>query len=399
MKYPIIVLLFLVGTAASAGSKFDDGVRYKQQQKLPEAISAFREVLTDEPQNSQAWEQLAIVESWLNHFDESITAWRKLLQITPHQASAHAGLARVLYWKGEHAEALREVDIALGLEPNNADVLVLKGDVLLADDKREQAHDVYFQAQALAKNDVEIEKKIVRTEAPKNWRIDLGHGADQFSAMRGAENSSYMQIGYRASADTSLYVRTERYDNFHKVNIGVTPGGFFRLAPWYLLNAEAYFNVDEPDFRPKRIILLNSELLIDGPLQPLLGLRFMHYKDNVLSASPGGGVTTITPGVRVLMAPASLELRYGFSNNTDDSDTGIYQAKLQMELENYTPYLLYASGREALPPLKTAQIRILGVGCVFSLNNTWGARIDLTHEDRKAFYRHNTLAAGITWHF
>ena len=243
-------VLLMLANAAWADTSFDTGMRLKQQEKFAEAAAAFRQTLNSEPQNAQAWQQLATVEAWLNHFDLSVAAWRSVLKITPNQASAHVGLARVLYWQGKHADALREVDAGIALETletPKAEVLVLKGDILLAMGNRTSARASYLQAQALAKGDADIAKKITRTDEPKNWRLDAGYLADQFSAIRGNESSAYVQLGNQISADTSLYLRADRYNSFNNIDSGLSAGGYFRLAPTFLLNAELGFNVDKPN--------------------------------------------------------------------------------------------------------------------------------------------------------
>lgn len=402
IKISAAVLLTLAN-AAWAESSFDTGMRLKQQEKFAEAAVAFRQTVNSEPQNAQAWQQLATVEAWLNHFDLSVAAWRSVLKITPNQASAHVGLARVLYWQAKYPEASREIDAAIVLEAPKAEVLVLKGDVLLAAGNRAQAREIYQQAQTLAQGDSEIAKKISRTEEPKNWRLDAGYLADQFSAIRGKESSAYLQLGNQVSADTSLYLRADRYNSFNNLDTGLTGGGYFRVAPWYLLNAELGFNVDTANFRPKQMLVVNSEFLVAGSVQPLLGLRYMHYDDATHAGSAsivaGGDVTTITPGLRILLPSSSLELRYGYSQNLDHSKTAVFQAKLNFEQDAFTPYLVFASGEEALPPLSKAEIKVFGAGVVWNMNSEWGARIDLTHEDRSGFYKHNTIGLGFSRHF
>jgi YaiO family outer membrane protein len=396
-------VLLMLANVAWAESSFDNGMRLKQQEKFAEAAAAFRQTVTSEPQNAQAWQQLATVEAWLNHFDVSVAAWRSVLKITPNQASAHVGLARVLYWQAKHPEALREVDAGIALETPKADVLVLKGDILLASGDRSKARAIYLQAQGLAQGDADIAKKITRTDEPKTWRLDAGYLADRFSAIRGDESSSYLQLGNQVSADTTLYLRADNYNSFNSNDKGVSAGGYFRVTPLYLLNAELGFNVDTADFRPKQMLVLNSEFLIEGAVQPLLGVRYMQYDETIhpgdVTPVPGGAVTTITPGVRISMPSSSLELRYGLSQNLDKSKTGVFQAKLTFERDSFTPYLVFASGEEALPPQSKAKIKVFGAGIVWNIDSEWGARIDLVHEDRTGFYKHNTIGLGFSRHF
>lgn len=394
--FSLFAALFIFSTATAAAS-YEDGLRYKQEEKFTEAAAAFSDVLTREPDHVKALQQLATVQGWLNRYDASIATWRRLLALAPREAAAHVGLARVLYWKGERAEALRELDSALSLKPGDTDTLILKGDVLLADGQAGAARTVYLEARALRGADAELDKKIERAMLPKLWRLDAGYIADDYSSVRGSEDSSYAQLGYAVSANTSLYLHFDRINSFGAVDQGVSVGGYFRVAPWLLLNAEAGTTPDKPDFRSKSNAVLNAEFLLDGPVQPLLGLRYLRYDASAFST--GGKVTTVTPGLRLLAGSASIELRYGYSDNLDGSKTGVFQSKLSLERENYSPYLAYAAGEEALPPQAKADVQVVGAGCVFNLSPSWGARVDLTHENRKNTYTHNALGLGLTYRF
>lgn len=393
----------LCSGAAWTDNSFETGLRLKQEGKFAQAAAAFRQTTANEPKNTKAWQQLATVEGWLSHFDSSASAWRTALKLDPTQASSHIGLARVLYWQGKRVEALKAMDAAFALDAPNADALLLQGDILLADAQTLKAKAVYLQAQALAPTDATIAKKVASAEPAKEWRLDAGFVADRFSATRGAESSAYLQLGKRLSDDTSLYVRTDQYNSYNKVDTGLSAGGYFRVAPWYLLNAELGANLNTANFRPSLVALLNSEFLVQNTLQPLLGLRHMRYDDTSgvggTGTTVGGSVTTITPGVRWVMPSASLELRYGLSRNLDQSNTGMFQAKLSFEQDGVTPYMAFASGEEALPPQRKARIKVFGAGSVWKFNNEWGARIDLTHEDREGFYTHNSVGVGVSRFF
>lgn len=386
----LLPLMFLA-TAAHAAS-YDDGLRYKREQKLEQAAAAFTDVVSRDPGNLLALEQLAIVQGWLNRYDASVASWRKAIALAPKKPDYHVGLARVLYWKKDRAEALRELEIALKLAPRDADALILKGDVLMADGRPSEARAAYVQAQTLRGGDDEaLERKIAGAVAPKSWRLDAGYIADSYDAVRNNENSSYLQLGYALSPATTIYARLDRYFSFEAVDGGVSIGGYFLTAPWLLLNAEIGTTPGTVDFRSDETATLNAEILLDGPVQPLLGVRFLRYEQ--------GDVTTVTPGLRLLFAPATLELRYGYSNNTDDSKTGVVQARLSFDLDRYAPYLAYASGEEALPPLAKADITVLGAGCVFNLSPSWGARLDYSREDRKDTYIHDAVGVGLTYKF
>lgn len=393
-KTGLLAMLLLAANTAYAAT-YEEGVAYRQQGNLTAAASAFRDVVNKEPSNLLALEQLATMEGWLNHFDAAIVVWRQYIAVAPTSATGRMGLARVLYWQGKREEALQELDLALKSESNDAEILTLKGDVLLADNRPTEARRVYLQAQALKGSDVELEQKIARAIAPALWRIDAGVIADRYSRARGAENSMYSQLGYKTSATTTVYARIDRGYSFREVDYGLTVGGYMQPTSWLALNAELGTTPDEADFRAKNTALLNSEWLLTPYLQPLLGVKYARYTIGATT----GSVTTITPGVRVNIAPATIELRYSSSDNVDNNTTHVAQAKLSVAREGYTPYIIYSTGKETLPPLALANVRVMGVGSVFDLNTLWSVRVDLSRENRKHSYVHDAFGLGLAYRF
>ncbi|MES2884838.1 MAG: YaiO family outer membrane beta-barrel protein [Pseudomonadota bacterium] len=391
IRHAIALPFALLATAAVAAS-YEDGLKFKSQQQLASAASVFAEVAAREPRNVLAREQLAIVLSWQSRFDESIAAWQQAIALAPQKPDYHLGLARVLYWKGEHAGALQAIGTSLRLQADNADALKLKGDVLLAQQKPVEARTAYLEAQQLSPGDTELATRIDRAVAPRLWRLDAGFTYDHYDNARKSENSRFVQLGRRVGQGGDvLYARYDGYDNFGSIDNGITLGTYWLPHPKLLLNLEAGRTLGTADFRPETQFQINGELLLDGPLQPLLGYRYFNY-DN-------GTVTTITPGLRLSFTGAVVEARYGITDNIDGSSTGVFSARLGFAEEGYSPYLAFTTGSEALPPQAKADITIFGGGIVFDLGPTWGARVDYSYEDRKGIYKHHAVGAGLTYRF
>lgn len=391
MKRIFIGLCVCASAGVATAATFEDGLRLKQQEKFAAAAEVFAAVATREPKNDDVLSQLATVQGWLSRFDAAIETWRRAITLNPRKAEHRVGLARVLYWKGQRSESRAELERALALAPANPDVLTLKGDVLLADREPESARQAYLQAQRLKPNDADLAEKLARLAAPRLWRLDVGVTGDEYSNARGGENSAFAQLGYRLVPGVTTYARYDRYDNFDSRDHGLSAGAYWQPHELTLLQFEAGVPVDDNDFRPNAAAAINADLLLEGALQPLLGVRYFRY-------SQGGG-HTITPGLRVLFAPFTAELRYGFTENTDDSSTGVFSSRLTLEQGRFAPYLAYTQGSEALPPLAKADIRIIGTGCVWNLSDAWGLRLDYSYEDREAIYTHHALGAGLTYRF
>lgn len=389
---PALALSLSLFAQQALAASYEDGVRLKSQQQLPAAEAAFAEVAAREPRNVLAREQLAIVLGWQSKFDASIKAWREAIALAPNKADYHLGLGRVLYWKGERAAALQSLDTALKLDPKSADALKLKGDVLIADGQPAEARKAYLAAQSLAPSDTELPRRIARAVPPLLWRLDAGYTYDDYDNFRGQESSRFVQLGRRVGKGGDvLYVRYDGYDNFGKVDQGATLGAYWLPHPKLLLNLEAGTTFGTADFRPENLYQINGEWLIDAPVQPLLGYRYLTY-DN-------GEVSTITPGLRVLLPGAVAEARYGFTDNLDGSNTGVFAARVTFEGAGYSPYLAFTSGSEALPPQAEADITVFGGGVVFDLTPAWGVRVDYSYEDRKDIYKHHAVGGGVTYRF
>jgi len=384
--------LALLAAPASAAS-YEDGLRLKGQQQLAAAAEAFAEVAAREPGNVLAHEQLAIVLGWQSRFDESIAAWQQAIALAPNKADYHLGLARVLYWKGDRIAAMQALEQALRLNPNSADGYKLKGDVLLADQKPAEARLSYLRVQQLSPDDAEISSRLARAVAPKLWRLDSGFTYDHYDSARGSENSRFVQLGRRVgSRGDVLYARYDGYRNFGSSDRGLTFGAYWLPHTKLLLNLEAGQTLDEANFRPDTQLLVNGELLLSGPVQPLLGYRHFKY-DN-------GSVSTITPGLRALLPSATtLEVRYGITDNIDGSSTGVFAARLSVDRAGYAPYFAFTTGSESLPPQAKADITVLGGGVVFDISPSWGARVDYSYEDRKNIYQHHAIGGGLTYRF
>ncbi|NQD35972.1 YaiO family outer membrane beta-barrel protein [Permianibacter sp. IMCC34836] len=389
----LLLLLPLVSNAAS----FDEAMQLKNNQQLEASEAAFKSVLADNPSDTRALEQLAVVQSWQNKFDAAVASFRHLLVLDPQYPNAHVGLARVLYWQGQRQEALSQLAIALNAQPSADDIWILQGDVLLADNQPDAARESYLKAKALqgGNADPALEKKISAAKPARHWRLDAGYVADHFSEVRDNEHSAYLQLGYTTTNKTTLYAKWEDYFNFDETDRGAGLGVYWLPMDSILINAEWARTTDDADFRPDSIALLNTEFLFSAQLQPLLGYRRSHYD----SAFSQGDVTTIMPGLRWNFASASIELRHGRTTNLDDSTTSVDTGKLTFNGEKYSPYLSYTTGKEATPPLEVADISVISAGLVMRLSDGWGARIDYAREDRKDSYIHTAIGVGVSAFF
>lgn len=379
-------------------ASFEHALQLKKNGKKAAAEQALIVITQQQPNNVAAFEQLAIVQSWQNKFDLAISNFKKSLALDKNNTPARIGLARVFYWKGERTVALLEIQQVIREQPDTASNWILKGDILMADAKPIQARGAYLQAQTLlgTKFNANLSNKIAQAKAPKKWRLDAGYIYDSFSEERVDGHSSYLQLGYTFDNATTLYVRGEEYSSFDTSDTGTVVGAYFSPHKTLLLNTEYYRNNNEANFRPNEQISINADFVLSPTWQPLLSFRAATYS---VEEGGEGTSTTVTPGLRLNYSNASFEYRHARSNNIDDTITSTDTFKINLNYESVFPYLVYTQGEEGIPPLDAAEISVIGAGVVFKINDSMGFRIDVSREDRKDTYIHNTLGAGLSVYF
>jgi YaiO family outer membrane protein len=393
IRIAVLVSAMLLAPAVPAAATLAEGLELKRAQRLDEAARVFAGLLAADASDLAAREQLAVVLGWQGRHDEAIAHWRIAQVQAPGRVDLRVNLARVLYWKGERREALAELDAGLRAEPQNYEALVLKGDVLLADGQVAAARAAYETARGLspAAEDRELERKLARAQTPAAWSLNAGALTDHFSNSRGDEAAAYLQLGYSFSSTLSAYLHYDWLRQFDAVDNQVLAGAYWRPLRKLLLHAEIG-GTASADFRPDSLAQVDLEWLLDGPLQPLLGYRFMSYDV--------GDVHTLTPGLRWLFLDrADLELRYAASRNIDASNTGVVSARLGLSFGAFSPYLAWYDGDEALPPQPKASFTTVAAGVVWAITPVWSLRGDFAYEDRPGFYSRRGGGLGVGLRF
>lgn len=351
----VLAALLLAAPAAAADLK--EGLALKKEGKLPEAQAVFAELAAADPRDADALEQLATVQGWRGDYAASVRTWNAALALRPDSGDDRLGLARVLYWSGKHAEALA----ALGAGPKDAETEKLRADI----------------------------GRAVEASHPPRWRLDAGYGADRFTARRSGEYGAYGQLGWQPDRSDSLWVREDYLRQFGQTDRMFNAGGSILLADRVLLLGSAGAT-PKPHFRPRAQAELGAEVTGLGLVTPLAAVRYFEYGS--------GSVRILTPGARVRLTPwADLEGRWSVSRNTDATTTYGWSARLNLAAgERWASYLGWAHGTEDIPPQATAKVTYYSAGVVWSAARNWGLRLDVGHEDRPGFYKHDSIGGGAT---
>lgn len=388
----VMALAGLVLVSVASGEGFEEGMALKKSGQFLQAAHVFSELVKKNPKDADALEQLATVQGWSGNYADAVRSWEKAIAARPGNYEYRIGLARVLYWKGDAPQARAELAVVIAQQPKNADAWILKGDILMAVEKPDQARAAYVNAKALAPNDPDIDKKLARAAPTPRWRLDAGYVADKYTNFRRHEYGAYGQIGYLFNRSDTLWVRYDYLKQFSQYDRTTQVGGAFKAARSLLIMGGAGLT-HQPHFRPNFQAELGGELSLIPYLTQLLAYRQYRYGD--------GDVRVLIPGARLQFVPwFNAEARYSVSRNLDKTTTNAFSVRLNGFIgEAFAPYLAYAHGVENLPPQATARVSYYAVGSVWNVTPRWGIRLDYGYEDRPEFYRHGSLGGGVTARF
>lgn len=99
------------------------GIVYQTELKFPDSIQTFQRVLADAPQYPEVNFYLGLSEFGLNQFDKAVEAFNKELDANPKYRRARYYQALALQSLNRNADALRQYELLLQDDPNDAAVL------------------------------------------------------------------------------------------------------------------------------------------------------------------------------------------------------------------------------------------------------------------------------------
>lgn len=103
--------------AEPAASPFKDALAYYREGATDKAIEKMREVIKNNPQNEDAYEELGYMFLKKGEFEDALTAFRSALKINPRMRTARTGVGLTLYKQGDLDGAESALIDALSLNP------------------------------------------------------------------------------------------------------------------------------------------------------------------------------------------------------------------------------------------------------------------------------------------
>jgi YaiO family outer membrane protein len=389
------VPLLMATTIPLVAATLEEGLALKRAQDFPGAARIFNELVSANPKDVDALEQLATVTGWMERHAEALALWDRAIVLAPQYDGLRLNRARVLYWMGRLPEAEAAITEVLPRMAQDADAWELAGDIARARHDVVRARERYRQAIMLAPMSTAVRKE-AQLVMPKRWRLDAGGMVDDYETkpdapvQRDLEQTAYVQLGFQISDVLTIAGGADYAHQFGQVD--------------WRYNVEAYWSADaEWSFQvrvaitPDAEILANWEALLATEWNPLIGVapllavRTADYSDE--------RIVTYMPGVRVgEQFTAEARLYYTTSDVNDSTMAGVLRFGATIA-ERWQPYILGSYGEENQPPVGVAITASAAAGTVVQINDALSLRFDALYEWREDIHERASLGGGFTLRF
>jgi tetratricopeptide (TPR) repeat protein/MFS family permease len=137
---------YMEGQLKVCSELLNKGIQLLKERRLEEAIKHFEKIISIDPYNILAYNNIGTVRSWQGRYDEAIEYYKKALDIKPDFLPIKIGLASALEQKGRIDEALAMYQSSVEIYPNDPDLYIRLGNALLKKNKIDEAIKNYIKA-------------------------------------------------------------------------------------------------------------------------------------------------------------------------------------------------------------------------------------------------------------
>ena len=382
-----------------------------------EAISLYRDYLSNHPDDDEARARLARLLSWQNQFPESVALYREILSRHPADVDVRIGLARVLSWQKEFAEARALYERILREQPHNLEARRGLADVLYWSGDYHQALRRYEEIYAETK-DPELVKPIanVRAEINQHLRapvgavgeklmlpyrdfLKFGYGHGTFSNQTANERAWILELSKPLDQQT-IVVRAEVFNHFGQHDGPVAAELYSPLwnQAWGYLGIgfaasphfSSKFNLSGEIFQGLGV--LHPALFF---LEPSFGFRWLSF--------PKSKTEVLIPGLTIYF-PGSIWLTEKVYY-VPDSDAATLRSELTWQIHErlrlFTSGSFGKSGERVGVASDIAKIHSWAVraGAMFPLADRLSAETAAFYEDRKRLYIRRGGSFSLIYHW
>ena len=140
-----------VSLTATADAMMREAAQLHRQNRVPEAIDAYRRVLARWPRHAESWFNLAVLQRQAHRFDEALESYQRALDAgvsRPEEAHLNRSVIYTDYLR-RHTDAEHELRLALALNPEFTPALLNLGN--LCEDLGRRAEALALYARILAR--------------------------------------------------------------------------------------------------------------------------------------------------------------------------------------------------------------------------------------------------------
>lgn len=167
--------------------------------------------------------------AWEGHWAEAESEYRYVLQRVPSDVDILTGLADVLLWQQRAQEALEIIDRARRFSPSDPDVLSRRARILLSLERVSDARQEFRELLALDPQDRGARRALSGLAAETRHEFRFGEDLDTFNYADAAQSQS-LSLESRWSSRWSTSVATNIYQRFGESAVKGTVSTTLRMA-------------------------------------------------------------------------------------------------------------------------------------------------------------------------
>lgn len=179
-------------------AQFNMAFAYLQWGRFSNAVEEFKKALRYQPQNSEIWSNLAIAYENMGKSDMALGALQKSVQYNPTNITARINLAAMYHNANQFNRAIAEYKAAISIDGSNEEALVNLAKCLVSVGKFEEARQYLTQAIAANPNNGEAHWELGNIYWKKEKNVDKG--INEYNLAISAQPSVYAFYESLASA-------------------------------------------------------------------------------------------------------------------------------------------------------------------------------------------------------
>ncbi len=192
------MLLFFSQSALAYN--YDDALRFRKEGDNAKSLQIFKSLVKDDPQNSELWFYVGLLQRIQGDFDEAMKSQQKALKISPENNDVKLEIARIHVVNGDFDKAELLID-----------------QILSSNSTYKEAEKLLVRIEKI-KFDFE-EGRVVLKRHPYSWYVDTGYERSRFSRevnQRKEWRNSFLQVGHRVTDKTLVHAKIHGYKRADK---------------------------------------------------------------------------------------------------------------------------------------------------------------------------------------